>query len=347
MKITHEKLNELLLVASDNAKVFVPQKIDGTTNFHLIAEDAKIDLDTVRTKTPPKEIIFPQTEKILTTRSTAGKILEIREAAEVENTVIFGVRPCDARGFMLLDNFFMDTKRKDGGEQKHVDPQWIKHREKTLIFSVACTKPLSTCSCTSLGVQPADEKGSDLLFIPDIGGYTVMQVSEKGKKFLADNKSFFTDEGNPAAAQAEANKKCESMISFKIPTENAGKLMGLYKKTDVWEEVSMGCITCGVCTLLCPTCHCFETREIKTRPDESEKIKCWDSCSFCTYSLEASGHNPRPTTADRFKNRILDKFEYHMTLYGEIACTGCGRCTDLCPAGISLADTLASLGGAL
>ena len=81
--------------------------------------------------------------------------------------------------------------------------------------------------------------------------------------------------------------------------------------------------------------------------DQCTKTKCWDSCHFNVYSLEASGHNPRPSVADRYRNKILDKYEYHVTLYGEIACTGCGRCSDYCPAGISLAETLKTLGGNL
>ena len=347
MKITKERLTELLIKNTENKEVFVPQKINGTTNFHILDNYSKIDFDSVRTKTPAKEILFPQSERILKTTTKNGKIIEIKEIAGIKETILFGLRPCDAKGMLLLDNFFMDTERKDGGRQENIDPHWKEHREKTLLISVACTRPLSTCSCTSVGIHPASEIGADILLIPDGDNFVVMEVSAKGKKFVNDNDDFFSADGDTISAQKSVREKCESMMTFAIPTENAGKFMGLYDNKEIWEEVSTGCIACGVCTLLCPTCHCFETRDVKTSKNESIKLKCWDSCQFCTYSIEASGHNPRPTIADRFKNRILDKFQYHITLYGEIACTGCGRCTDLCPAGISLADTLSKLGGAL
>lgn len=347
MRIAKYKLIEIISALSSKVDVFAPVKVNGVTNFHKIDGETDIDLDTVRTKTPPKEVIFRQSEKTMKIKTDDGKILGIDDITEINDTIIFGIRPCDAKGIGILDNFFMDTERKDGGEQKHADPLWKQRREKTLIMSVVCTKPMASCACTSLGIHPASEVGSDILFIPDGDGFVVMGVTDNGKQFLSVNSEYFSSEGDAETTQKSVKEKCESMMSFSIPTENAGKLMSLYKNQEIWERVSRGCISCGICTFLCPTCHCFEARDKKTSKNESVRIKCWDSCKFSPYSLEASGHHPRPTVADRFKNRILDKFQYHVTLYDEIACTGCGRCSDFCPAGITLTDTLTVLGGVL
>jgi len=347
MRIAKQNLFKLIGILSSKVDVYAPKKVKGVTNFHKINSEDSIDLETVRTKTPPKEILFKQSEETMKIKTEAGKIISIESIASIEDTIIFGIRPCDAKGMSILDNFFMDTKRKDGGDQKHIDPLWEKRRKRTLIMSVACKKPMASCACTSLGIHPASEVGSDILFIPDGDGFVVMGVTQTGKKFLSENSGYFTDDGDAVEAQNSLRERCESMMSFSIPTENAGKLFSTYKNTEIWEKISKGCISCGVCTFLCPTCHCFEIRDRKISKNESVRVKCWDSCKFNPYSLEASGHHPRPTVADRFKNRILDKFQYHVTLYDEIACTGCGRCSDFCPAGITLADTLTVLGGVL
>ncbi|HOO96467.1 MAG TPA: 4Fe-4S dicluster domain-containing protein [Caldisericia bacterium] len=347
MQLSKEKMKELLQKLIETKRVFAPVNENGNTNFLPISNPDSIDLDTVRTKAPAKEVVFPQADKIVTLYSKDGAIQKIEDVARIEETVLFGARPCDARGIEILDNFFLAQSRKDGGEQKYSDPYWKERREKTTIISTACTRPLATCGCSSLGIHPASEKGADILLIPNGDKFDVMVVTNKGKELTSKYSEFFTDGGNPTETQQKVKNACEALMTFAVDTSNAGKFENLRSDNPVWKKASFGCISCGVCTFFCPTCHCFETRDRKVACDKFEKTKCWDSCSFNNYSLEASGHNPRPVIVDRFSNRVLDKFQYHVTLYGEIACTGCGRCSDLCPAGITLSDTLAKLGGAL
>jgi ferredoxin len=341
MKITRTKLFSLVDEMVRSLTVLAPTKDGSVTNIHPIQSSAELDFAAIRPQTPAKDAFFPQAEQIWKYRD--GKIVSIDSSTEA---VLFGTRPCDARGMEILDNFFLSRDRKDGGKQIYQDPYWKSRRDKTTIISIACETPLATCACSSLGIYPASEKGSDILLVPNGEYFEVIEATEKGKKFVEKFKAYFEDGGDALTAQKTVKEKCEKMMTFSLDTSNAGKLMKLYG-SDIWKTVSMGCISCGACTFFCPTCHCFEMRDDVVGKDECTKCKCWDSCHFNVYSLEASGHNPRPTIADRYKNKILDKYEYHMTLYGEIACTGCGRCSDYCPAGISLAETLKSLGGAL
>lgn len=41
-----------------------------------------------------------------------------------------------------------------------------------------------------------------------------------------------------------------------------------------------------------------------------ERVRNWDTCMFYVYSLEASGHNPRPARAERTRQRLMHKFSY-------------------------------------
>ena len=119
------------------------------------------------------------------------------------------------------------------------------------------------------------------------------------------------------------------------PFETEGirdKLYDLFE-SDFWAEVQQSCLGCGVCTFLCPTCHCFD---IVDEVQRSERVRNWDTCMFRIYSQEASGHNPRPTNVERTRQRIMHKYAYFLDLFQEIGCTGCGRCVRHCPVDLDI-----------
>ena len=115
-----------------------------------------------------------------------------------------------------------------------------------------------------------------------------------------------------------------------------GQLLALFDNAEFWEAQSGKCISCGTCTYLCPTCYCFNISDEKFG-HEGVRLRTWDNCMSSQFTLEASGHNPRPTKANRLKNRVGHKFSYYPSLHdGNIACCGCGRCIKSCPASVDI-----------
>ncbi len=67
---------------------------------------------------------------------------------------------------------------------------------------------------------------------------------------------------------------------------------------------------------------------------------------FPHFTLEGSGHNPRPTKFKRFRNRVGHKFVYYPEKYnGVIACCGCGRCIRYCPVSVDISEVVSYLRG--
>jgi sulfhydrogenase subunit beta (sulfur reductase) len=113
-----------------------------------------------------------------------------------------------------------------------------------------------------------------------------------------------------------------------------------------WMQISERCISCRACAFVCPTCRCFAVRDEIVQPGEFERIRCWDACAGENYRRVAGGHKPRAEKSERLRNRVYCKFYYSSEQYGlggASACTGCGRCIDVCPAGVDITEVLLDL----
>ena len=106
----------------------------------------------------------------------------------------------------------------------------------------------------------------------------------------------------------------------------------------VWETLTQQCIDCGICTFLCPTCHCFDIQDEGT-PEQGCRVRLWDACAFREFT-ESAAHQPRPKHYSRYRQRIMHKFQYYPLNFGEILCVGCGRCILHCPVSIDLRSML-------
>ncbi len=283
----------------------------------------------------PKETLFPRSETLFdfTYRKDPddlGKMLmENREILPEESVVVFGGRPCDARGFTMFDRVYLSGKIKDIYYQSR--------REKTILITLACEKPVSTCFCHWVGCGPADHTGSDVLATVVEGGFLLEAVSTKGEKLL--DSSLLTDGTKWIGEAQELQKRALAMLG-EVPDMATvpGKLMEIFDDLGFWERVSAKCLSCGACAYLCPSCYCFTISDEKVGLKGS-RLRSWDNCMSAQFTMEASGHNPRPTKAHRMRNRVGHKFSYYPQVHnGHISCCGCGRCIKSCPVGMDIRE---------
>jgi len=272
-----------------------------------------------------KEIFFPPTERLFTIQKT-GQEIHLEETFPDWETVVFGVRPCDARGVKLLDALFLDTNP--------VDSFYARRRGNTTLIGLACQELGPTCFCTSVGGTPDNPRDMDIMLYETDGYYLVEAVSEKGR-FLIPGGEWKETTASPQ--QTTYNRQFP-VLDKKIWPEHFND--------EYWLRISERCLSCRACAYVCPTCRCFAVRDEMVKPGEFERIRCWDSCAGENYRRVAGGHQPRAEKSDRLRNRIYCKFYYYPEQYGlgaSTACTGCGRCLDVCPVGVDITEVLMDL----
>jgi len=332
MIITKKDIPSFLDSLKANYQVYAPVKQDNYAMFKAITSGSDAVLDYSNSKIPPKGILFPQSEELFCYKvDEQGAHLE--EKIDTQQKVIFGIRPCDAKSITLLDNVFNNNK--------YQDPYYLTRRTNTVLVGIGCNEPQSTCFCTSIDGGPFDTAGLDLLLV-DIGDkYLVEVVTEKGKELLtAAAYSDATDADKEAAAKAKENTTLSCTVNIEGLKE---KLDGNFYD-EIWDYISEKCLGCAACTYSCPTCHCFDIVDDAVDADGC-RVRNWDSCMFPLFTLHGSGHNPRPSGKERFRNRIMHKFKYFVDVNNATACVGCGRCIQNCPVNLDIREILAEIQG--
>jgi len=330
--IEKSKMPILIQELTKEHEVFAPVKKESLVSFEKVSSGNETCLDFQNTKKPPKEVFFPQTE-ILFTYKVGKKGVEIEEAPALRrNIVLLGVRPCDARSFVLLDKFF------SSGENK--DLYYLEKRGNTTIIGLACNHPLSTCFCTSIGGSPFGKEGVDLLLQDLNDKYLIETVTEKGEELIEKFPWLKDAEKADMEKAKRLSEDAEKAIRSKVSIEGVSKKLDRMFDDPIWNQIHQKCLGCGVCTYLCPTCCCFDVLD---EADRGERVRIWDSCQFPCFTLQGSGHNPRPSGKERMRQRIMHKFNYFVKNFGESFCVGCGRCVRECPVNLDIRETIGTI----
>lgn len=274
-----------------------------------------------------KEFFLADSEHILSYTFEAGNKVSVQEPPEPKEMILFGLRPCEAASYPIMDKVF-------GWDYK--DEFYLKRREKNIIITVACESCDEFCFCTSVNISPKTTEGSDIqLAKTTAGNYSVNTITPKGRAFVSEYEKLLTT-GNETVVDCKEPKQKRFDISRIKPW------LAQNFEHSIWQKIALPCIGCGVCTYLCPTCHCFDIVDEGNLKCGS-RCKNWDACQFAMFTVHASGHNPRDTQSKRFRQRIQHKFNYYPDKFERTLCVGCGRCIRHCPTDMSLLNTLINI----
>jgi ferredoxin len=327
--IKKEKVADLLKALKD-FDIYAPVRERDAVKFKKLDVGELPDLDFGNSDKPPKDVFFPQTEKMFDFKLDNKKFVGYEEVEKDDaQMLLFGSRPCDARSFAILDKLF---------SWDYIDEYWVDKRNRATVISLGCSTPLRNCFCGSIGGDPNSSEGSDMLWT-DIGdSYYVDSVTDKGNKILELGGALFADAGSEHQSAAEQTKaKAKAALPKAMNTEGLSDALEKSFEDDYWKALAQRCLGCGICTLLCPTCHCFDISDVVSQ-GEGKRERTWDSCQTPYYTLHASGHNPRPERKHRQRNRLFHKFWYIDNNLEVVGCVGCGRCISNCPVDIDIIE---------
>ena len=288
--------------------------------IHLVADKPNKSL---------KEFFLPTREELVRYQKSDGAVASSSvPSPEGLNRVVFGCRPCDAAALPIVDQVFAWDV---------ADSTYFRRRRSTVVISVACEEPCASCFCVSLGGSPAGTEGSDILLTPLGDTYHVEILSDAGEALVIRYADLFADaDEQQDAARAAAEALFRSRITRSVDLDGLAESLDF--ESPVWRLVAQQCVDCGICTYLCPTCHCFDIQD-EGAPSEGARVRLWDSCAFRAYSKTAV-HEPRVTHFSRYRQRIMHKFQYYPQNFGRILCVGCGRCIEHCPVSVDITQVL-------
>ncbi|MCD4848828.1 MAG: 4Fe-4S dicluster domain-containing protein [Candidatus Aegiribacteria sp.] len=334
VRLDKQKLNDFIRELSAEYSVYAPGKTGGKTEFIPVESGDEIDFSKTVTDMSSKGIFFPHAEVLFEYDKDGVRTPQIPHRP----IAVLGMRSCDARSLVMLDRVFGSAIQMPE-EERFQDPYWKEKYDTSLIFGFACNEPLSTCFCNWFGGGPHDRVGMDVSVVDAGDVYLMEPVSDKGIEIIK-NLSCFTDTAEEdEALVAKLASDADSMMTALLDVDGLGERLTALYDEPIWGEISAKCVNCGACTFSCPTCHCFDMQD-EGKGEKGKRVRIWDSCMLPIFTMEASGHNPRALSRDRVRQRVMHKYSYYPENYGEILCTGCGRCVMVCPVNLDIREVL-------
>ena len=292
------------------------------------ADEVRLDYDT--TILPPKKLFFPTKQDLLTFDSEGGK-----SCIDPKEQVLFGVHPHDVKAIDMADTFYKDN---------HADNNYLANREATKIIASTVQNHYKNAFFGSVCTE-LEAKGHDALLTKVDGGYVLEVITDKGSALLEGSdltKASDEQSQSAEAAKTAANDNCPEKLN-NSSSEIAEKVRNSFK-TDVWNNFSEDCFSCGTCNTVCPTCFCFDVQDNWNLDGTSgTRYRTWDACLVCEFSeisVRGGSENFRTEKADRFRHRFMRKTSYLNDQLGGPACVGCGRCSGGCTANIANPTTI-------
>ena len=270
-------------------------------------------------------------------RAEDGAIHFDEEPLEAPRYAFVGVRSCDLAAIGVQDRVFIgDT---------YTDPDYEARREGAFIVAVNCGEAGNTCFCVSMETGPKATSGFDLALTELLDGehrFLVEVGSGRGAELLAEVEARGA-EGTDEIAAAEVSERCAEQMGRELDTDGIKELLYRNMEHPRWEEVADRCLTCGNCTLVCPTCFCATVEDTSDLAgEEAMRVREWDSC----FSLDHSyihGGSVRNSPSSRYRQWMTHTLATWIDQFGQSGCVGCGRCITWCPVAIDITEEAAAI----
>lgn len=297
--------------------------------YRLMAGEPGEIFGVVHGPTSAKRHLFAPIEPLVDVRVDADGLHFRPIEPEAPFLVIVGLRACDIAAVAVQDRVFLQDGVRDAA--------YAVRRERIAFVAVHCTRSLPTCFCTSMGTGPRAQAGFDLGLTELKDDFVVEIGSDLGHSLLASLDLGAAPDVLVEQAQT-AIDTCAAAMPQRLATEGLAAALLSSHEHPRWDDVAARCLSCGNCTMVCPTCFCHGIEDVTAiHGRESTRVRQWASC-FDPGHGQIHGMNFRPHVRDRYRMWLTHKLATWQEQFGTSGCVGCGRCATWCPAGIDLVD---------
>jgi sulfhydrogenase subunit beta (sulfur reductase) len=211
---------------------------------------------------------------------------------------------------------------------------------------VNCGEAGGTCFCVSMKTGPKADAGFDLALTELLDGgdhrFLVEVGSELGGSVLSElpHSPAMIDDNTAAEAVVA---RTASQMGRTLDTNGLKELLQGNPNHPRWDEVAERCLSCGNCTMVCPTCFCTAVEDHSDLAGQTaERVRRWDSCFNPDFSY-IHGGQVRTETRSRYRHWITHKLASWIDQFGTSGCVGCGRCMTWCLVGIDITEEVRAI----
>jgi ferredoxin len=285
-----------------------------------------------------KRFLFPPVLAVWRAHRSPDGAIEFEPPPPPPRYAFIGVRSCDLHAVAIQDQVFLGGGRADA--------DYEARRRDAFFVAVNCARAGGTCFCTSMGTGPRAQEGYDLALtelIDDRGHRFLADAgSAVGRELLAELPTRPAEPGDEALAAAQTERTAASM-GRTLETDGIRELLQGNPEHPRWADVAERCLSCGNCTLVCPTCFCSTAENVTDLAgDEATHTRLWDSCFTLEHSY-VHGGTVRRTTRSRYRQWMTHKLSTWIDQFGSSGCVGCGRCITWCPVAIDITEEVAAI----
>ncbi len=285
-----------------------------------------------------KRFLHPPALRLWQARRNGNGFEIVETPQETPRYAFIGVRSCELHAIAILDRVFT--------RGPYVDPNYQARREHLFIVAVNCGQAGGTCFCVSMGTGPKATSGFDLALTEVLEGdrhYFVVEIgSEQGAEVLAEVPHSPASPEEVQSAERIVAKTATQMGRTMDTTDIKALLYRNYEHPR-WDDVAARCLTCGNCTMVCPTCFCTTVEDVTDLTGkQAERWRKWDSCFTLGFSYIHGGH-VRASTKARYRQWMTHKLATWIDQFGTSGCVGCGRCITWCPVAIDITEEVRAI----
>lgn len=324
-KLPKENFAKFVNILREKGKLYGPVKKKNRHSFELIDSYDDLDIDYQRTVLGVKKFVTPPKYDTYKYDKDGNKDII---PDEKDKNIVLGVHPCDIHAIKILDKLFLGNIK---------DPYYEKRRKNLIIIGHSCL-PDDKCICNHTNTDMVED-GFDLFFTELSDFYLVWVGSNEGLMLTIAAEDLLEEDISPSEIKEyiQWHKDREGMFKQEFPFKYMADIIELNYDHEAWNEFGDKCLSCSTCSLVCPTCNCFNVDDkILMNGNEGVRERTLDACTLPYYSMVAGDHNFREKRVQRLKLYYTHKLKEFIGKYGQPSCVGCGRCVTYCPVDINV-----------